>query len=63
MLCIHDVTEAHRCKQHNKKGEIYHIFVGRILTDFVYMEEFLFPYDFTNFVIHSYQFEPCTQKK
>ena len=49
-----DFTEAHRCKQHNKNGVIDHLFVGRILTDFVDIEEFFFSYDFTNFVIHPY---------
>ena len=59
ILCIHDVTEAHRCKNH----VIYHHFVERILTDFVDMEEFLFSYEFPNFVVHSYQFEPLRKNE
>ena len=53
ILCIHDVTEAHRCNRRNENHVIYHHFVGKILTDFVDMEEFLFSYEFPNFVVHS----------
>ena len=42
---------------------IYHHFVESILTDFVDMEELLFSYEFQNFVVHSYQFEPLRKKE
>ena len=42
---------------------IYHHFVERILTDFADMEEFLFSYEFPNFVVHSYQFEPLRKNE
>ena len=38
-------------------------FVERILIDFVHMEEFLFSYEFPNFVVHSYQFEPLRKNE
>ena len=55
---IHDVTEAHPCKRRNENRVIYHHFVERILTDFMDKKEFLFSYEFPNFMEHSYQFEP-----
>ena len=37
---------------------IYHHFVKRILLIFVDIEEFLFSYEFSNCLVHLYQFEP-----
>ena len=42
---------------------IYHHFVERIINDFVDMEEFLFSYEFPNFMVHSYQFEPLRKNE
>ena len=65
ILCIIDVTEAHRCKQRNENHviHVYHHFVERILTDFEDMEDFFFSYEFPNFVVHSYQFEPLRKNE